>query len=897
MSRRKVSPFLTILGFLAAQAGAARADDLRFVDVTDQTGLQFENHSPPAAGRSSPAAWIGTGAAVADYDGDGDLDIYFVDSFSWPNQLWQNNGDKTFTNVTDASGLGSTSGGRMALWLDLDNDGDSDLVVLNDTQGGETDLPSQVFRNDDGVFTDVSEGSGFIPTGPYGGGMAATDYNADGLLDIYVTFWNDSKTVPPYNFLYRNRGDFTFVEETETMGLRGANTQAQTWSPVFFDFDGDGDQDLYGAVDFDLDYLYLLGPDGFTDVSEAANVFHDGQDAAANDMGVAIGDIDHDDDLDIFTTNIAAPIEGGGKFNALFVNNWPAPCTDEASDDERNVWRSYWGWGTCFADLDFDKDIDLVTVNGRTEDPDALWTNRPKQIFKNDGTGYFTDVGPLVGLDHLGNSRGLVAFDYDNDSDEDLLITNVSQSFALYENTTVHTNHYLKIKLEGTARTKEAIGAKVRVTAGGTTQLRELLAGGSFLASLPRELIFGVGDATQVETVDITWPCGGTTVLSNVAVDQTLAVVEDTLTRPTGLVISGPSSIESNSAATFSAAVSFGCAPDVAADEVVWSVESSDGVAIDDSGNLTVGALDELRSVEVRATLGEVSAVASVRVGTESPGDVGGGTSDPPSSPSGGCGSVGMVTLVSCLLWLGVRFSGFKRRFSSMTIKSNSLTIVWFLVVSLAGTLVVSGCTSAPDAPADNDSPSSNNSNLNSNENESSDNASDNTSDNSSADNDNVAPTCVPACDAGEECRDGVCVAVNLARVEVGFTDEDTDEYSIVSDGAVMPIFTFGQGGAHMFATLRVTGIAPDDDGTLLVTYIMIDQADSSALAGFEEVTDFVSLGENTFEAKRRIVFISRFPEVIDGATVDLRVIVESPTDSEERVSIEQSLLLEFRDE
>jgi len=567
----------------------------------------------PPAPMVGPNSWIGTGAAVEDYDNDGDLDVYVIDTFGWANQLWRNNGDKTFTNVSAGSGLGDTGSGRMALFLDLDNDGDQDLVLGNDTQGYAGLTSSKLFRNDGGAFTDVSTGSGFDPQGKFVGGIGATDYNDDGLLDLYVTFW-DVQGVP-YNYFYRNTGGFTFVDETLALGLRGANTQKQTWAPVFVDVNLDGRQDLYGAVDFDLDYLYLRNGNGFQDYSVQADVFHDGQDPAGNDMGVAIGDVDGDGDLDIFTTNIAFPLDGTGKINALFMNHWPQPYTDEAL--ERGCWNSYWGWGAVFTDIDFDGDLDLSTVGGRGAGDGGLWSDKPKQLYQNDGTGHFVDIAMQAGFNHTGNSRGLVAFDYDADGDEELLIVNVNQPMAFFENVTQHTSHYFVLKLVGTARTRDAVGAKIRLTVGETTQVRERIAGGSFFASLPRQLHFGVGSATVIDRLEVDWPGGAQSVVENLPVDQLFTLTEGQMPAPVLLTldINGSTIVPQNSSTNFFALGTFHYAADGdVTTQVQWSVVPQGAASISPAGVLTTGEVEANEEITVRATLGGMTASLDVTV-------------------------------------------------------------------------------------------------------------------------------------------------------------------------------------------------------------------------------------------------------------------------------------------
>lgn len=486
-----------------------------FVDVTAESQLDLSNHA-------QEEGWFGAGAAVGDYDGDGDLDVYVIDIFGWPSRLYRNDGNKTFTDVTEQAGVGHLGSSRMALFLDLDNDGDQDLVLGNEGTGAPPSTTAQLYRNDGGTFTNVTVGSGLLPRGVILGGMSATDYDGDGRVDLYFTYWANLRG-EPYNFLYHNDGNFHFTDVTQSMGLLLFNTQVRTWSPVFIDVNADGYQDLFSAVDFDHNYLFLYDPNSqtFVDVSIEANVLHEGKNTTGNDMGLAVGDCDGDGDLDIFTTNITLPIEGGGRTNALFINHMPDPFTDEAVT--RGVWQSYWGWGTDFLDVDLDGDLDLVSVGGRNG---SSWGDKPGQLFLNDGTGFYEDIGPEAGADHLADSRTEIAFDYDGDGDEDLLITDVDQPGVLLENVTIHTNHYLVVRLVGTVRTRDAIGAKIRLTANGHTQFHEMHAGASFFAALPWDQHFGVGAATSVDEIVVDWPGGALTLLVDVPVDQVITIVE-----------------------------------------------------------------------------------------------------------------------------------------------------------------------------------------------------------------------------------------------------------------------------------------------------------------------------------------------------------------------------------
>ncbi|MFQ5414496.1 MAG: FG-GAP-like repeat-containing protein [Phycisphaerae bacterium] len=604
---------------LAAAVAPGQTTDITFIDATASSGLVFDGPIP--GGAAGPQSWLGTGPAVDDYDGDGDLDVLFLAPFGHDNILYRNNGDKTFTDVTSGSGIAETGDSHMALFLDLDNDGDRDLVVANGAQsfGGP---PAGVFRNDGGTFTDVTDASGVTPQGRIVGGMAATDYNADGFVDLYFTFW-DTDDPAPYNYLYRGDGDLTFTDVTDDVGLREPNTQVDSWAPVFLDVDDDGDQDLFTAVDFYNNYLYILDTDApgapvFLDQSLELNVLHDGDNPTGNDMGVAVGDLDGDGDLDIFTTNLTNPPEGGGIHNALFINHMPDPFTDEAL--ERNVWQSYWGWGAVLFDVDTDGDLDLATVGGRGSASSGTagpWSDRPSQLYVNDGNGFFTDVAAQAGTDHTGDSRGLVAFDYDRDGDDDLLIVNVAQPAVLLENTTTTTNHYLTLQLAGQSRTRDAIGAKLRVTTGDTTQVREVVAGTSFLSSLPWEQRFGVADATLVDAVAVTWPGGDTQTIVNVPVDQVLPLEEGAAPDPVvaDLTLEGPTTVSDSTTIAYTATAACPCHYTIGGDvtaQAQWSAAPPEYATFEAPGVLVVHDVVGSQTLDITATLGSVTTALTI---------------------------------------------------------------------------------------------------------------------------------------------------------------------------------------------------------------------------------------------------------------------------------------------
>ncbi len=511
-----------------------------FVDVAPAAGLVFAgDYGPAFAELTVPthAIWqrnMGNGAAVGDYDGDGDLDVYLLGQLGHANRLFRNDldtGSKTFTDVT-AGALGDLGLSRLAHFADLDGDGDLDLLVINDDAGTPDYPPSKVLRNDGGgAFTDVTAGSGFRPVGYLRAGCALADYDRDGLLDVYVTVWtaggpSGNPVFPGSNRLYRNLGGLTFADVTEAAGL--GTLDRNSFSAIFTDFDGDRFADLYVAVDTTSDEFYFNLAGLFQPATAAVGTDHTG-----NDMGVAAADFDDDGDLDLYTTNITDPDPppnfGTTQFNVLYVNQQETLGTpffvDEAQ--ERGVEDTYWGWGVKFVDVEDDGDLDLVAVSGFDEyvlathgaSSDVYQT--PTVLLVNDGNGEFARATG-TGLDDPDDSRALVAFDYDRDGDRDLLVTNVDQPARLYENVSTGAGHRLDVALAPDAL---AIGARVYATAGGVTRRRDVVAGRSYLAGTPSEVHFGLGDAAVVDELRVVWADGQQQVLRGVAAGQLLRLI------------------------------------------------------------------------------------------------------------------------------------------------------------------------------------------------------------------------------------------------------------------------------------------------------------------------------------------------------------------------------------
>ncbi|MCA8960226.1 MAG: CRTAC1 family protein, partial [Planctomycetes bacterium] len=439
---------------------------------------------------------------------DGDLDVYLVTHLGRPNRLFRNDGG-VFTDVTTSAGVGDLGWGHMALFLDLDDDGFDDLVVFNDAVPPMVGGSLEVYENlGNGSFLRRTA-TGLDAVIPIIGGATAADYDHDGDLDLYVTGWLDNS-----NYLYRNDDDFIFTEVTDAAGLRILETLVPHWTPIFADLDGDGWSDLFGAVDFAEDYLFINQADGTFQHAPIVT-------SVQNDMGIAIGDYDQDGDLDLLTTNITDTTSPAGCCNWLYQNDGAAGFTNVA--DTAGVADSAWGWGAWFFDADLDTDLDLVTVNGWIQ---PGWQG-PAQFFLNEGPGVFSEMAARVGADHAGNSHALIPFDADDDGDIDLLILDAWARATFYENETSGTRHWLRVSLSGRASNRNGVGARVLATLpGGPTLLREIVVGGSFYAGPPLEAHFGLGAATSVD-LTIQWPSGHVQELLGVAADRRITVVED----------------------------------------------------------------------------------------------------------------------------------------------------------------------------------------------------------------------------------------------------------------------------------------------------------------------------------------------------------------------------------
>jgi len=533
---------------LRAEKGLAPSSAVQFVEVTSQAGIAFTHHNG-ASGQKHLVETMGSGAAFFDYNSDGYLDVYVVNSADLSgegvgpgNVLYRNNGNGTFTDVTRAAGVGDKGCGMGVCAADYDNDGDQDLYITNFAA-------NVLYRNNgDGTFTEVTGLAG-VGDARWGSSCAFADYDNDGDLDLYVANYLDFTLVKnkwcgrheegfrtychPDNFdgiadvLYRNNDDGTFTNVTQVAGV--FNSSGKGLGVIFGDYDNDGNLDIFVANDSTANFLYHNNGNGtFTVVGVLSGVAYNGEGRAEAGMGVDLADYNNDGLLDLFVTNFDF------ETNTLYRNHgrgFFTDVTDLAGLGEDR--EPYMGWGTKLFDYDNDGDLDLFIANGHLLDNVHLYSDvttheQGNQLFRNEGGSRFTEVTLSSGQGLLAKKvgRGAAFGDYDNDGDTDIFIVNNNQEATLLRNNGGNHGHWLMVKAVGTKSNRDGIGARIKVVAGALTQIAEVRSGSSYLSQNDLRLLFGLGSRKAVDRVEIRWPSGMVETFKNVAANQLLILTE-----------------------------------------------------------------------------------------------------------------------------------------------------------------------------------------------------------------------------------------------------------------------------------------------------------------------------------------------------------------------------------
>jgi hypothetical protein len=534
---------------------------VKFIDATKSAGVEFVHFHGERT--SQLPEDMGSGAAWADYDNDGWEDLFVANEVGpltmGPDEivqspahssLYHNNGDGTFTEVSELAGVNLRTMAIAAAWGDYDNDNWPDLLVTN---YGENYL---FHNNGDGTFTDVSTSSGINGLNSFWAGASWGDFDRDGYLDLYICGYvkyvapESSKSAAQYNvevpvsinpssfpaernLLYKNNGDGTFTEIGKAAKVAGGN--GKSLSVVWCDFDEDGWPDLYVANDVSDNVMYKnVEGRAFEEISRAAFVAD-----YRGAMGIGIGDWDNDEDMDIFVTHWMA------QENALYSNlltqikSAPSqPINSIRFMDEADryglgqIALDFISFGTVFLDYDGDGKLDLFLANGSTFQQDAnpkLLIPMKDQLFwnKGDNDGFF-DVSVVSG-DYFAQEfggRGLASADYDNDGDVDLFIVNNVGPGILLKNDGGNANNWAKIYLIGDKSNKMAIGAKIRLVAGELKQIRQVGAQGSYCSQNSLKEIFGLGNEAKIDTLQIIWPGGLEQAFYNLSVNELIQIKE-----------------------------------------------------------------------------------------------------------------------------------------------------------------------------------------------------------------------------------------------------------------------------------------------------------------------------------------------------------------------------------
>jgi hypothetical protein len=531
----------------AAPAPPAAPESGRVIDIAERSGIAAFRHTDGGSGRKFFVEQMGSGVALFDYDRDGWLDIYLCSGAALPgyegpkpsNRLFRNRRDGTFEDVTERSGAGW---GHYSIGVaagDYDNDGNPDLYVCGFGKNA-------LFRNQgDGTFRDVAESMG-VAGGRLSSSAAWGDYDGDGYLDLYVcnyvkyrldedlwcskfaghkSYCGPNLYEPEEHLLFHNDAGRGFTDVSKKAGI--AAKSGNGLGCVWLDYDDDGDQDIFVANDQSPNFLWRNNGGGtFTEAGVDLGVAYGEQGHAEAGMGADAGDFDNDGLLDITVTNFSE------ESNSLYHNRKGSfrEISFQSGMGARTL--MFLGFGTAFLDYDRDGLQDLFFANGHVLDDiekysDSVTWAQSNQLFRNLGNGQFDEASEVTGVSEGKRvSRGAAFGDLFNDGRTHIVVNVLRGKPLLLKNECAPGANWLELDLRPSWGNPQAIGARVRLTAGGVTQRRDVKTGGSYASSSDPRPLFGLGAATQVDEVTVRWSSGQTTTIKGPPINRILRVDE-----------------------------------------------------------------------------------------------------------------------------------------------------------------------------------------------------------------------------------------------------------------------------------------------------------------------------------------------------------------------------------
>lgn len=551
MRARSQTGFLLVclLGAVFFLPGAeAPTPAIEFRDITRAAGLRYV-HNTGGFGKKYLPETLGPGVAFLDYNNDGWQDIFLTNGMDWPGhrrrtstpRLYRNNRDGTFRDVTRAAGLAVEIYGLGVAAADYDNDGDDDLFLANLGQ-------DRLFRNDgDGTFTDVTRAAGLAGPEEFSSSTAWADFDGDGHLDLFVATyvqWSPEKDIfctmdganksycTPESYkgssarLWRNRGDGTFEDATRKAGLYDPTSKGL--GVAVFDYNSDGRPDLFLANDTEPDKLYHNKGDGtFTEKGILAGVAFSENGVARAGMGVDAADYDRSGHPSLLITNFS------NEMLALYHNEGTGLFIDDAPRSELGrASLLTLGFGCFFFDYDLDGWLDILVANGHIEPEIEHVQTRVKyaqspHLFRNLGGGKFEEVTSSLGGAFAAArvARGAAYADIDNDGDLDVLLTTSGGPAVLFRSQGGR-NQSLRIRLVGRESNRNGVGARVKLTTPAGSQTQTLRTGASYLSQSELVLTFGLGQDAKADQLEVRWPSGRVDQASNLAAGQTVTIEE-----------------------------------------------------------------------------------------------------------------------------------------------------------------------------------------------------------------------------------------------------------------------------------------------------------------------------------------------------------------------------------